>query len=285
MAINLSKVSSDEQVFLSSEKAEDEVILNSSSAKKGIGNQYKYWCFTLNNYTTEQIEQLEHIFGYECDWYIFQEEVGKEGTPHLQGTICLKVRQRLTQVKVFDPKIHWSNTKAVNASKLYCSKYETKNGAIYCKGIQIPEVIEVDEPYGWQLDVMNLIKNKPDKRKIHWFWESEGNVGKSTLCKYLALKHKAIIVSGKANDMFHMISKTAHRKIIIVDCPRSNKDYMNYGAIEQIKNGHLFSGKYDGEQVLFNVPHVIVFANDEPDYEKMSMDRWDVININVLNDT
>lgn len=77
-----------------------------------------------------------------------------------------------------------------------------------------------------------------------------------------------------------MISKfPAKRKLIVVDCPRSQQDYINYGAIEQIKNGLIFSGKYEGTQLVFNSPHVIVFANEPPDYSKMSMDRWNVVQI------
>jgi hypothetical protein len=57
---------------------------------------------------------------------------------------------------------------------------------------------------------------------------------------------------------------------------------VNYGAIEQIKNGLLFSGKYEGGQCVFNQPHVIVFANAEPKEEQMSMDRWDIREISPI---
>lgn len=251
---------------------------NTSASKSKQSIQYTYWCFTYNNY--EQVEQIEQIFKHECKWYIFQEEIGKEGTPHLQGTICLKSKARLTELKRIDPKIHWEPTKYIKASICYSSKQETSTGKIYSYGIDIPETPEYDEPYGWQLQVIQLLENKPDKRTIHWFWEPKGGVGKTALCRYLVIKYNATILCGKSSDMFHALSKTKHKKVIIIDVPRSTQDFINYGAIEQIKNGLIFSGKYEGCQMIFNHPHVIVFANIPPDVDKMSFDRWNVIRIN-----
>lgn len=255
------------------------VILGTRRPKQSL--QYNYWFFTYNNYKVEQIEQIEQVFRHECKWYIFQEEKGAEGTNHLQGTICLKTKQRLSQLKHIEPAIHWEPTKSVKASIEYCTKYKTRSGKIYSYGIDIPTPIEVDEPYGWQLEVMKIIKDKPDKRSIYWFYEPVGNMGKTTLCKYLVVKHNALMLTGKSNDMYHMLSKhTDKRALIIVDVPRSTQDYINYGAIEQIKNGLVFSGKYDGCQLVFNCPHVIVFSNEYPDVSKMSTDRWKIYDIN-----
>ena len=70
-----------------------------SAFKKEQDKQHVYWCFTINNYDLEQIERLERVFEHEVSWYIFQEETGDEGTPHLQGTLKLKNRKRLTEMK------------------------------------------------------------------------------------------------------------------------------------------------------------------------------------------
>lgn len=239
--------------------------------------QYNYWFFTLNNYKIEQIEQIEQIFKHECKWYIFQEETGEEGTPHLQGTMCLKIKQRMTQLKHIEPSIHWEPTKSVKASIEYCTKYETRSGKIYSHGIDIPKPIKLNEPYGWQLDVLHIIESEPDERTIHWFWEPNGGVGKTQLCKYLVVKHDALMLTGKSNDMYHMIANNPNKRtLILIDVPRSTQDYINYGAIEQIKNGLIFSGKYESCQLVFNCPHVIVFANEPPDTSKMSRDRWNI---------
>lgn len=254
---------------------------NTDSGTKQREQQYNYWFFTYNNYDLEQVEQMEQVFRHECKWYVFQEETGESGTKHLQGTICLKVKQRLSSLKkIYCRSIHWENTKSVKASIAYCQKEKTRTGKQWVFGIEVPEPLEIEEPYGWQLDVVKIIESKPDKRTIHWYWEPNGNVGKTTLCKYLVVKHDALMLTGKSSDMYHMISKFPNkRKLIIIDCPRSSQDYINYGAIEQIKNGLIFSGKYEGCQLVFNSPHVIVFSNQPPDYNKMSNDRWNVVEI------
>jgi len=73
------------------------VILDPPALSKS--NQHVYWTFTLNNYDSERIELFEQTLQHECDWYIFQEEVGESGTPHYQGTLKLKNRKRLTELK------------------------------------------------------------------------------------------------------------------------------------------------------------------------------------------
>lgn len=243
-------------------------------------NQYNYWCFTLNNYELDQMEQMEQVLKHKCRWYVFQEETGESGTPHLQGTICLEKKQRLTGLKVINPKIHWEPTKAVKASLAYCTKQYSRTGRQFVYGIELPKQLDVEEPHGWQLQVMEIINQTPDNRTINWFWEPTGGVGKTTLCKYLVVKHNALMLTGKSADMYHMLAKYPNKRVLIlVDCPRSQQDYINYGAIEHIKNGLVFSGKYEGAQLVFNCPHVFCFANEPPNKGLMSEDRWNVVRI------
>lgn len=252
--------------------------------KKGQGTQKNYWCFTWNNFSEQDLMNLIELMKLECGWYLFQEEQGTEGTLHLQGTLYLKQRRRLSELKKWSNKIHWEPTKAITASMAYCSKKETRVGRIFTHGIKIEtEEIEVDKPYGWQLEVMSIIAEKPDKRSIYWFWSKKGGVGKSSLSKYLAVKNNALIISGVSrNDANHLVAKFKdRRKIIVFDVPKSSAGFINYGTIEKIKDGMVISGKYDSDMVLFNSPHVICFSNEEPDYEEMSRDRWKVKQIDL----
>lgn len=250
--------------------------------RKPRGSMTKYWVFTWNNYTQIDIPPFTIILDNECEWYLFQEETGENGTPHLQGTICLKKKQRLSALKKWVASIHWEPTKAIKASLLYSSKIATRSGKVYAKNIDIPPEIKVQQPRGWQLEVMEIIQNEPDDRTIHWFWERNGNVGKTSLCKFLVVKHNALMLTGKSNDMYHAINNNpTKRQLILVDVPRSSQDYINYGAIEQIKNGLVFSGKYDSCQLVFNCPHIIVFANEPPNYAKLSKDRWHIVEIKI----
>lgn len=245
--------------------------------------QYSYWCFTYNNPVDGTGEQLCHTLRAECDWFVFQEETGKEGTKHFQGTLKLKKRQRLTEIRRFDPNIHWEPTKSVNASKVYCTKNETRTGPIYTHGVEVPWQPKIMSfvPYGWQTQVIDIIRTEPDERTIHWFWESKGGLGKTTLCKYLVAKHNAIIVSGKGTDIFHALSKHKPQdiKIVVIDIPRSQLDYVSIGAIEKVKDGLFQSGKYEGCTMLYDCPHVFIFANAAPKKEDFSEDRWHIVEI------
>lgn len=99
----------------------------------------------------------------------------------------------------------------------------------------------------------------------------------------------ALCVSGKGSDCKYAIVKCYEIKkkypqIIIFDVPRTNIDYINYEAIESIKNGVFFSGKYESAQVIMNCPHVIVFANSMPCQNKLSKDRWVIKEIKIEQD-
>lgn len=52
-------------------------------------NPAKAWCFTLNNYTENELGALVQLFSSLADkyYYIVGEEIGEQGTPHLQGYI------------------------------------------------------------------------------------------------------------------------------------------------------------------------------------------------------
>lgn len=117
---------------------------SNSSANASLGNTRprkqispaKHWCFTLNNYTPEDISLIQN--NSSINKYIFQEETGENGTKHLQGYIEFKEKTR--PLSLFDSKrIHWEKTKHINASIDYCSKEETRTGEIYKKGLNITE--------------------------------------------------------------------------------------------------------------------------------------------------
>lgn len=94
----------------------------------------------------------------------------------------------------------------------------------------------------------------------------------------------ALVVSGKASDIKCAIAGMKIKpEVVIFCCPRNSEGYISYDALEQVKDGMFFSGKYESEMVLFNNPHVIVFANFAPDLAKLSVDRWKIVNLNEEN--
>jgi len=249
-------------------------------------NQCKNWFFTLNNYTLSDIETIDTTFKRLCKTYIFQEETGSNGTPHLQGSIILKKKMRWSEFKL-NKNIHWEKTRNSSASIDYCCKVETRTGNIYTN-IEQPEEIECikkEQLKEWQKEFVEWCQTKPEPRTIIWAVDKEGNKGKSELCRYLCINHKAICIAGKCNDMKYGIMKYIEKnkrgpKIILIDLPRTyDNEYLSYTGIEEIKNGMFYNTKYESEQVIFNRPHVIIFSNDEPKKESLSKDRWKIMHL------
>ena len=137
--------------------------------------------------------------------------------------------------------------------------------------------------------MIDLVDKEPDNRSIHWYYDYKGGTGKSALVKLLCYKYDAVVCSGKASDMKYMIVKYNEKngvypKVVIFDIPRSIKDYVSYSGIEEIKNGCFASSKYECEMVLMNSPHILCFANEIPEFEKLSKDRWKITDLNPVCD-
>jgi len=62
-----------------------------------------------------------------------------------------------------------------------------------------------------------------------------------------------------------------------VDVPRSKGEHLQYSFLECVKDGLLFSTKYESVMKQFDPPHVFVFMNEEPDQKALSEDRYHYI--------
>lgn len=235
-----------------------------------------HWCFTLNNYESKDIDEITSNGSIKK--YIFQEETGEKGTKHLQGYIEFKSKVRPSSV-IKNKNYHWEKTRDIKKSIEYCSKEETRTGKIYTN-IKIEKPLRlITKLYKWQQKIIDEIKEDANDRNIIVYVDKEGNKGKTQLCKLLCAKHDALCVSGKSNDIKYAIVKYKelngiYPTIILLDIPRTNIDYINYEAIEKVKDGLFFCGKYESCQVIMNSPHVYLFMNEEPDTHAMTADRW-----------
>lgn len=259
---------------------------NSSGANLGNTKQIspsKCWVFTWNNYP----ENFESVFSSKkdmCDKYVYQQEIGdKEGTKHLQGFI--KFSHKCRPKNLFDKAIHWEKCRNEKAAIRYCQKEETREGECFRYNVYIEEPLKIIENLrDWQTNIINICKSTPDDRTIYWFWESKGGIGKTALCKYICVNFNCLYLSGKSADCKYAIAEfyennMVYPNIVIFDIPRCSLEYISFEAIEKIKDGIFFSGKYKSTMCIYNCPHVFVFANEPPKYELLSNDRWKVTNI------
>jgi len=79
------------------------------------------WCFTVNNYSEEEYEELLVV---PCQYIIIGKEVGESGTPHLQGFVQFaKPGNTLAACKKINSRAHWEMTKGnIDQNVDYCSK-------------------------------------------------------------------------------------------------------------------------------------------------------------------
>nr|QKV51285.1 putative replication associated protein [Crucivirus sp.] len=129
----------------------------------------------------------------------------------------------------------------------------------------------------WQLCLRDeLINCQPDDRSIIWYVDPEGNQGKSWMCNYLMCVRNALVLgNAKSSDIAHIWNG---EDIVVFDFSRSQESHINYGIIEDIKNGRVFSPKYNGKVKIYMSPHIVCFSNFHPELSKMSQDRWDIRN-------
>lgn len=84
------------------------------------------WCFTLNNYTTEEKDYIQGLASSPLHRYIIVgEECGEQGTPHLQGYIYFGSMKSIQQVKTYlrTTRAHIERAKGTGTqNKEYCSK-------------------------------------------------------------------------------------------------------------------------------------------------------------------
>ncbi len=254
----------------------------------------KRWCMTLNNYTDENIQWLVPLFQEYCKKYILAKEIGECGTPHLQGFFEFKIKRR--PKSVFERVVpcptkrgdnirpHFEKARACDLDQvIYCSK---EGSVIEKVGLpNIPRPLKVINPdRAFQQEILEIIKGSACDRKIFWYF-GDGNIGKTQFCKYLSYKHDAICLSGKGADVRNGVVeyKKNHGdtpELVLFPIPRSyNTEYLSYEALENIKDMYFYSGKYEGGMINGNPPHLIVFANEPPDINKMSRDRWCIFHI------
>lgn len=237
-----------------------------------------YWCFTWNNYPENGMETLVELFE-KCEIeYTIGEEVGEMGTPHLQGYI--KSKTKIRPIEKFKIKeIHWEKCKGNQEQNV---KYCTKSGKYVTNIRVIKDPIAINGAYDWQKEVLEICNSEPDERKIYWYWDKKGNKGKTSLAKHIYLKYgkKMIYVNGKSADVKCAIAQSDTKpEIVIFGIPRTCEDYVSYSALEEVKDGFFFSGKYESGMVAYPTPHVFVFANFPPKLESLSDDRWNVTNL------
>jgi len=244
-----------------------------TSSSKKQANRKTFYAFTLFNYETIEEEFNRQLKGI-CKKYLYGHEIcPSSNKPHLQGFLHLAKAMRITEIKLIG-KPHLEVCRGDEESNIrYCSK---DNNNVIKYGYP-RELILITPNLPWQLEILDIIKEIPNNRLVYWYWSKAGGIGKSQFCKYLVAKHDCVFIDeGKKGDIMYSIveSDMDRCNCVIFDVPRDNGNKISYKSVESIKNGMIYSPKYESKYKLFNSPHIIIFANEPPQLEKLSTDRW-----------
>lgn len=81
------------------------------------------WCFTINNYSHEEVLHLRDQVREDSEYLVFGRETGESGTPHLQGFIRFKNPLSLRRVKDLLPRAHLEIQRGTPyQASIYCKK-------------------------------------------------------------------------------------------------------------------------------------------------------------------
>lgn len=256
---------------------------NAGTKEKFTENPAKIWCFTVFDYS----EDLLKIMCSTCSTvpevkvdFVFGREICPDTKkPHLQCCVRFskKMRWRTVFSGILPDSVHRKPAKGTwEQNMAYCAK-----DGDYCSNVNIiipfkkkPVVL-----YQWQEKAIEIVKMRLlEDRKISWFYSEAGGVGKSVLVDWLVCNFQAVAISGAKRHVLATAHKLPQTPIWIFDIPRVNHNGVSYDAIESIRNGLWFSGFGDAvgmTRLDFN-PVVVVFCNELPEIDKLSMDRWDI---------
>ena len=188
---------------------------------------------------------------------------------------------------------HFERLGDENDTANYCNKDETHDGVFRAAwGWPEPKYIEeIDELYDWEIEILDMLDKEPHKRHLYWYWEPNGCAGKTTFQKYVhSRRDDCIVLSGKAHDMKHAIAQYKENKngkvprVVLINIPKSSSEFISYTGLEEIKDMFFFSGKYEGDNINGARPHVFIFANEPPNYDKMTNGRFIVKELNKKHD-
>lgn len=137
----------------------------------------------------------------------------------------------------------------------------------------------------WQQELNVKLNRVADDRSIIFVVDVVGNSGKSWYAKYYRSLHDNVQVMspGKYADMALLYDDTS--RVLFLDCPRSKQgDFIQYNFLESVKNQFVQSGKYEScIKENLNKSHVVVLMNEKPNMDMLSEDRYDIIEVSVMN--
>lgn len=258
-----------------SSSSSSETTGNTSPSRAARARRSRRWCFTLNG--THDTQNIEVVFS-DALWIAGREYAPITHKVHLQGYCEFKNARRFEGVKKLIPEAHWEIAKGSRMDNVkYCSKDGNCEGPLAPKKNSI-NVLKWEQLYAWQREIVDICKCPPHDRKVYWFWEPNGNVGKTSLIKYILVNQPEACFSRATKSADILTSADPEKTVYLFDFARSQEGFAPWIAIEQLKDGLISDCKLKKEarNIIMNPPTVVCFANWSPDTNMLSADRWEI---------
>lgn len=210
--------------------------------------------------------------------------------PHWQIYGHKKTKCRVKELKILKTTLTGVHIQPASEAgkerlKSYCMKQETRvagyatvcdkelyDGAdLSCLGGLLP----------WQQELFDYVNGPVEKRLIYWYYDPQGNSGKTEFLKWMIFKHQSwatALFNGQAKDIADLVSKARMKKLYMCYFTRTKSatfgDNDMYNIMEMLKDGIIQKTKYDTELFIQKPCHLIAFANKMPDTNTLSDDRW-----------
>lgn len=143
--------------------------------------------------------------------------------------------------------------------------------------------LEFGEPNEWQRNLAQQLDGPADDRSIAWVIDPHGGKGKTWFCRWMLSNNPKVQILGvgRANDIANMVDET--KSIFLFNVARGQMKFLSYPILEALKDRILISGKYHGRTMTWSENnHVVVLGNEEPEYDRLTEDRYQdsIIDIN-----
>lgn len=227
-----------------------------------------------------------------CKVYQVQFERGASGNYHYQAQFSLKIKTRMLTLanhirKKYHVEVHLSPT--ANEHAEYCVKSESRIRGPWSNSDpppvwQNPRLANVPIE-NWMQEIYDR-KGEYEHREIHFIYDPNGNIGKST-CIDIGVQRHGFMEIFPLNS-FKEMSQFLHSMLTQMGMPRvlptlfiNIPRTMNhakladfYSGIESIKDGKCIETRYEAKVHSFERPQMWVFSNSLPNPSYLTPDRW-----------
>lgn len=234
------------------------------------------WCFTLNNWTDKEFDKIRMI---PCQYMIVGEEVGKEGTKHLQGFVVYENARTFRELKdLLGSRAHIEKCKGTAMQNIeYCSKecnFFEKGTRPKGQGKRtdidkMKELVKLKAPMKdivmeaksfqavrfAQIAMYYVQEDRVEKPKVYWRWGLAG-VGKT---KWVFDTYKDIYI--KDGTMWW--DSYMQNECICIDDFDGKWPYRD---LLRLLDRYPYQGQIKGGYVKINSPYIVITCEHPPEW-------------------